>query len=111
MVTGDDRRIELSVSDYGQIRALHEWLDRVPEVSVQRVAGVPSGGQLGAQDILIAIASSGGLIAAIHVIPEFLKARRSNITITVTANGKKFSVASSNVKDVIPILERTLNER
>lgn len=110
MGTGDDGRIELTVSD-GQIAALHGWLDGMPGVSVRRVAGMPDAGDLGVQDILIAVASSSGLIAVIRVIPEFLKARRSNITITATIDGKKFSMTGSNVKDVMPILERALNER
>ncbi len=111
MGAGDFDHIELSVSDYGQIAALHEWLSSVPGVSVRRVAGIPGPGELGALDVLVAVAGSGGLVAAIRVIPEFLKARRSSITVNATVNGEMFSITASNVESVMPILERALNER
>lgn len=111
MGSEDYDRIELAVSDYEQIGALQEWLEAVPGVSVSRVARIPNAGHLGALDVLIPIASGGGLVAAIRVIPEFLKARRSNLTITATIGGEKFSITVSNAKDVMPILERALNER
>jgi NAD(P)-dependent dehydrogenase (short-subunit alcohol dehydrogenase family) len=111
MGTGDHDQIELSVSDYGQIAALHEWLRSVPGVSVRRVVGTLEAGELGALDVLVAVAGSGGLVAVVRVIPEFLKARRSSITINATVNGENFSITASNVESVMPVLERALNER
>ena len=111
MSSGDNDRVELSVSDFGQIGSLQEWLSSVPGVQVQRIAGPASPGELGTLDVLTVLAGSGGLVAAIRVIPEFLRSRRSSLSITATINGQKFSVTANNVKDVMPILERALNER
>ena len=107
----DYGQVELCVSDYGQIAALHDWLNSVPGVHVRRVAGMPGSGELGVPDVLVAVAGSSGLVAAIRIIPEFLKARRSNISITATIGGEKFSITASNVEDVMPILERALNDQ
>jgi hypothetical protein len=104
-------RAEFSVSDYGQIGSLYEWLRSVPDVQVDRIPGTPGEREMGAVDVLTVLAGSGGLIAAIRVIPEFLKSRRSSISITVTVNGEKFSVTASNVKDALPILERAIRDR
>jgi hypothetical protein len=106
-----DGRAEFSVSDYGQIGLLHEWLRSVPGVQVDRIPGTPAAGEMGAVDVLTVLAGSGGLIAVIRVIPEFLRSRRSGISVTVTVNGEKFSITASNVKDVLPILERAIRDR
>jgi Effector Associated Constant Component 1 len=111
MKAGGYSSIELAVSDYGQITALYDWLSSVPDLSVRRVAGIPGAGELGVLDVVVVVAGSGGLVAAIRVIPEFLKARRSSITITATIGGEKFSITASNVKDVMPILERAVDDQ
>jgi Effector Associated Constant Component 1 len=109
MGTGSASEAEFAVSDYEQISSLHEWLGSVPGAQVNRVPATPRPGELGAVDVLTVLAGSGGLIAAIRVIPDFLRSRRSNVSITVTLKGKKVTVTASNINDVIPILERTIN--
>jgi hypothetical protein len=96
--------VEFSVSDYGQLRSLQEWLSEIPGTRVQRTAGAPGAGELGALDVITVLASSSGLIAAIRVIPEFLKARRSSLSVTAKVHGKEFSINASNVKDLMPII-------
>lgn len=111
MRANGDGRAEFSVSDYGQIGSLYEWLRSVPDVQVDRIPGTPGEREMGTVDVLTVLAGSGGLIAAIRVIPEFLRSRRSSISITVTVNGEKISVTASNVKDALPILERAIRDR
>jgi hypothetical protein len=102
---------EFSVSDYSQIGPLHEWLKSVPGIQVDRIPGVPGDREMGAVDVLTVLAGSSGIIAAIRMIPEFLRSRRSDISITVTVNGEKFSITASNVKDTLPILERAIRDQ
>jgi hypothetical protein len=65
---------------------------------------------MGALDVLSVVAGSSGLVAVLRMMPEFLRARRSGLSITATVNGEKFTMTASNVKEVIPILERMLND-
>jgi hypothetical protein len=104
-------RVEFLVSDYSQIGSLYEWLRSAPGVQVDRIPGSPEPGEMGAVDVLTVLAGSSGVIAAIRVVPEFLRSRRSSISITVTVDSEKFSVTASNVKDVLPILERAIRDR
>jgi len=101
--------IEVSVSDQSQLRALHDWLRAIPAVSVARRSGDPGSGELGTLDYLTVLASSGGLIAAIKILPEFLRSRRAGLSITVKAKGKEVSIDATNVDDVMPILRSVLD--
>jgi hypothetical protein len=60
-------------------------------------------------DVLTIAASSSALIAAIKILPEFIRSRRSGFHIDVTVKGKSFTIDASNVGDVLPILERLLD--
>lgn len=102
--------IELAVSDYGQIGSLESWLSSVSGVEVLRSAGSPRSGEMGALDVLTLVASGSGLVAVCRMIPEYLRSRRSNLSITATVKGEKFTISASNVDDVMPILERLLDD-
>ncbi|WP_345578518.1 effector-associated constant component EACC1 [Streptomyces prasinosporus] len=105
-------RVELAVSRQGELKSLQTWLDlaAVPGVEVRRVPGAPGPGEQGALDVLTVLATSTGLIAAIRVLPQFLRARRSDLSVTVAVRGKKLTVDARNVEEVMPILERLLDE-
>ncbi len=103
--------IEVSVSDPAEIGALYDRLRQFTELQVSRTAGRPEPGQLGGTiDAITAVGSSSGLVAAITTIPAYLRARRSGITVKTTVNGKKFTLTVDNVDDVMPIIERLLDE-
>lgn len=104
------QRIELSVSEPSELRPLAEWLRAADGVRVARVAGTPRAGGLGTLDVLVVLASSGGVVAAIRVLPEFFRSRRSGLSITMTVKDKPFTLNATNVDDVMPILERLLDE-
>ncbi len=104
------REFEVSVSDQSQLRALRDWLHGVPAVSVTLRSGVPGPGEQGALDYLTVLASSGGLITAIKIFPEFLRSRRAGLTIRVKAKGKEVTLNATNVDDVMPILRKVLDE-
>jgi hypothetical protein len=112
METGNDTyNAELTLSDYAEIGSLQEWLSSTPQVQVLRRVGRSRVGEQGALDVLEVVAGSSGLVAAFRMIPEFLKSRRTSLSITTTVKGKQFTLRASNVDDVIPILERLLNDQ
>jgi hypothetical protein len=97
------------VSDPGQLRPLAEWLSAVGQVRVERKPGQPGPGQQGVVDVLTVLASSGGLIAALKVLPQFIRSRRSGFHIEATVNGEKFILDATNAdKDFQPLVERLL---
>src|SRR5262245_7248116 len=99
----------LSVSDQAELRPLREWLSSVPEAVVRQEAGTPAAGEQGVLDYVAVLASSGGLIAAIRVLPAFLRARRPELTVTMKLRDKEFTVDAKNVDDVLPVLEKLID--
>lgn len=110
MDAGATQSIELQMSDPGELTGLERWLDLVSGIEVARVAGRPGSGEQGALDVLAVLAGSSSLVAAMRVLPEFLRARRSNLSITVSVNGKQVQMEATNVDEVMPILERLLDD-
>jgi hypothetical protein len=102
--------IQVGVSDPAQLPSLTAWLTTSGQVQVKRVPGRPGPGELGAMDVLTIVASSSALIAAFRVLPEFIRSRRSGFHIEVTVKGKSFKVDATNVVEVLPILERLLDD-
>lgn len=104
------RHAELSVSDYSQLGSLLEYLtSAAPQVRVSRIAGQPGVGGQGALDVVAVLASSSGLVAAIKVLPEFLRSRKTGLSITMTVNDKPFTLTATNVDEILPILDRILD--
>lgn len=101
--------VQLAVSDPAQLSSLTRWLTAAGQVQAKRVPGRPGPGELGAIDVLTIAASSSALIAAVRVLPEFIRSRRSGFHIEVTVKGKSFTIDASNVVDVLPTLERLLD--
>jgi hypothetical protein len=102
--------LEMAVSDPSQMAALRNWLDGQPDVEVTVTPGVPGPGEQGALDVLSVLAGSSGLITAIKVIPEFIRSRRAGFRIETTVRGERFVLDATNVKDVLPVIERLLSE-
>lgn len=101
--------VHLAVSDPSQLPALTGWLTAARQVQADRIPGRPGPGEQGAMDVLTIVASSSALIAAIRVLPEFIRSRRSGFHIELTVKGKTFVIDASNVADILPILERLLD--
>jgi hypothetical protein len=89
---------------------LRDWLHANPAVTVTQRPGSLGAGEQGALDYLTVLASSGGLIAAIKILPEFLRSRRAGITITLKAKDKEITLDATNVDNVMPIVRRILDE-
>ena len=103
--------IALAVSDQSQIASLREWLGEIPQVNVRLTPGQPGPGEQGAVDVLTILASAPALIAAIKVLPDFVRSRRSGFRIETTVRGKKFVVDATNSEDFLRVIERLLDER
>jgi hypothetical protein len=102
--------LELAVSDQSQLPVLREWLRGQQGVQVTVMPGMPGDGEQGALDILTVVAGSSGLVAAIKILPDFIRSRRSGFHIETTVRGKALVLDASNVEDVLPLLERLLDE-
>lgn len=106
----EPKGIELSVSDYAQIGSLEELLRLTPGLHVSRIPGQAAPGEQGTLDVITVLASSSGLVAAVRMLPEFLRSRRSGLSITTTVRDKVVVLKATNVDDVMPILERLLDD-
>ena len=103
---------ELSVSDYSQFSSLVDYLRlAVPEARLSRRSGRPGFAEQGALDVITVAADSSVLVALVNVLPAFLRSRKANLSVTVTAKGKKLTVTADNAEEVIPVLDRFLNDQ
>jgi len=102
--------IELTVSDPSQMLLLRDWLRGQPGTDVAVTPGQPQQGELGALDVLVVLASSTGVLGALKTLPEFIRSRRSGFRIEMTVRGERFVLEATNVEEVMPILERLLDE-
>jgi hypothetical protein len=103
-------RVVLSVSDQSQLGWLEDFLGwAIPDVSVSRIAAQPGAGEQGALDVLAVVAGSSGLVAAVKVLPEFLRSRKTGLSITMTVDGQPFTLTATSIDEVMPILERLLD--
>jgi membrane-associated two-gene conflict system component 1 (EACC1) len=108
--SGERHEVELAVSDPAQLSSLRDWLRGQPDVSVAVTPGTPGPGEQGALDVLTVLAGSSGLVAAIKVLPEFIRSRRSGFRIEATVRGEKLVLDATNVDEVLPVLERLLGD-
>jgi len=102
--------IQLFVSDPAEIGALHARLREVADVEVTRTPGQPGVGQQGVLDWVSVVGSSTALVAALQTIPSYLRARRSGMSVKTKINGKDFTLTLNNVEDVMPIIERLIQD-
>lgn len=97
---------EVSVSDPAELRSLREHLRRIPGVEVSQIPGKPGPGEQGAWDVVQVVAASGGVFAvAITTLPEFIRSRRSDVTITVTSGDRSVTVTATNIDDAMSMVD------
>jgi hypothetical protein len=101
--------IGFALSDQGEFGALLKW---VGEVGAQTtvVPGVPAEGEQGALDSLLMTGGGAALLAAVRMLPEFIRSRRSNVSLTMIVKGEEVTLTADNVPDVLQIVERLLGE-
>ena len=106
----EQRDLVLAVSDQSQLLPLRDWLDGQPGVEATLTPGLPGEGEQGSFDVVTVLAGSSGVVAAIKVLPAFIRSRRSDFHIRTVVKGQKFVLDASNVEDLMPVLERLLDE-
>ncbi|MCC9308141.1 hypothetical protein LN042_13765 [Kitasatospora sp. RB6PN24] len=98
--SGQQRTIALTVSDPAELRSLREHLRRVPGAQVLQVPGRPGPGEQGAWDILEVLVGSSSVVAVvIKALPDFVKSRRSDITVTATSGERSITISKTNAAD------------
>jgi Effector Associated Constant Component 1 len=103
--------VELSVSDLSQLGSLADYLRLMaPDVRVTRRPGQPRPGEQGALDVLMIMANSAVLVATVKVLPEFLRSRRSGLSISMTFRGHPLTITATNIGEVTPIVDRLLDD-
>lgn len=108
--TGNDGSVELSVSDAAELSSLAQWLERGGRARVEWTSAAPNQGELGITDILTAMGSGGALVAAIGVLPEFIRSRRSSFRIEATVKGERFVLDAENADEQVKrMAERILD--
>lgn len=106
----DGEEISLAVSELAELGVLRAWLSQVSQLELEIAPGTPGPGEQGVQDVLTVLASAPALIAAVKVLPEFIRSRRSGFRIEATVRGRKFVVDATNSEDLLAALERLLDE-
>ena len=109
---GEESRteVELVVSDASLVLKLRDWLREHSSAAVATKAATPGPGELGVLDVVTVVASSSGLVAAIRTLPDFIRSRRAGIRIEVTVHDRRFTLDATNVDDVLPIVEKLLDD-
>ena len=105
----EDSEIMLSVSDQAELSSLVRWLEPMKQVQVVRTPGTPGAGEQGALDVLTVLGSSQVLITAITILPDFIRAKRSDFKVPATLNGTEYSIDAKNVEDVTETMKRILD--
>ena len=107
--TSGQDEIRFEVSDPAQLSTLQQWLRQGP-ADVRITPGVPGPGEQGAADLLSVLAGSSGLVAAIKILPEFIRSRRTGFHIETTVRGEKFVIDATNAEAILPVIEKLLGE-
>jgi hypothetical protein len=113
MGQADPGAAELSVSDYGQLGPLADYLRlAAPEVRVTRTSGQAGRGEQGALDVLTIAADSSVLVAVVNVLPQFLRSRRPGLSATVTVEGnrRRLTVTADDARDAVGLVREFLDE-
>lgn len=106
-----DKSIKLSISDHSALHGLADHLSYVaPSAQISVVPGEPGDGELGAEDVLMVVAGSPVLIAAIRTLPEFLRDRRSKPSASITVKDKTVIMTPDDLDDVMQVLDKLLDE-
>ncbi|MCD0444125.1 hypothetical protein LO763_10865 [Glycomyces sp. A-F 0318] len=99
----------ISVSDQAELRSLREHLRRIRGAQVEQVAAEPEAGALGSGELLqIAVPAAGLLAVVVRTLPEFIRSRRSSVSVTVETADWNVTVSGENLDDVESVIKRVL---
>lgn len=102
--------IALLVSEQAELRSLREHLSRNSLLAVQQRAGTPGPGEQGVWDFLQVTAATGGvMVAAIRTLPDFIRSRRTDVSLTVTTDDREIVITATNAEDALRLMEKALH--
>lgn len=77
---------------------MSRWLDR-DGVQVAKVAVAPEDGTLGLPDILALVGGGSTVVAALKVLPEYIRSRRPSFRVEATVNGERLILDAKNADE------------
>jgi hypothetical protein len=104
--------VTVSISDPTELRSLRNHMADAPGVAVSRATGAAGDGELGAWDVLqVAAAGGGAIVVAIKMIPEFIRSRRRDVSVTVKIDGdrREVVITAANAEDAVRLIEKAMN--
>lgn len=102
--------VALSVSDQAEISSLRAHLHRNRDIAVEQRAGAPGPGEQGIWDFLQVTAATGGLlVVAIRTLPEFIRSRRTDVSVTVKKGDQEVVITAANAEDALRLMEKALD--
>jgi hypothetical protein len=103
--------IEIRVSDPAELAALRGRLQAQPGIEVRQCAGEAAPGEQGVADFLQVTAASGGaVVVAIKTIPEFIKSRRRDVSVTVRKDDQEIVVTAASADEALKLLDKVVND-
>lgn len=94
-------RVELFSSDPAELAGLSRWLEGSGSAQVELTPATPAPGELGAADVLATMGSSGAVVAAIQVLPGFIRSRHPSLRIEATIKGERFVLDAKNADEQV----------
>jgi Effector Associated Constant Component 1 len=110
MDSTERKRARLTLSDHSQLRALRDFLSwAAPGARVLQIPLRPVPGERVALDMLTLLATSSGLVAAVKILPEFLRSRDAALAVTITIEDTSVTLTATNVNEILPVLTQLLD--
>ena len=101
--------VRIAISDPRELPALDDLLGSVHGLSVEREGQPPDEQELGASDILVGVASSSAVVAMIKILPEFLRARRADITVKIRLRDRDIDIKADSAEHAAALIRQALD--
>jgi hypothetical protein len=103
--------LEIRVSDQAELAALRARLQAHPGVDVRQCAGESGPGEQGVGDFLqVAAASGGAIVVAIKAIPEFIRSRRTDVSVSIKEGDREVVITAANADDALKLLDKATDD-
>jgi membrane-associated two-gene conflict system component 1 (EACC1) len=110
MELADSGTAQITISDpayLGSLQGLLQWA--APGVRVLPVPAAPGPDGSGDLPALALTASTGGLAAAVTIVPEFLWSRPAGLAVTISARGDAVTLTAATLGEGLAAAQRLLD--
>jgi hypothetical protein len=97
----DRKRAALTLSHRSELRALRDYLGWA--ATGVRVLQLP-GQERAVLDQLTLLATSADMLTAVKLLPEFLRSRRTAMSVTIIIGGTPVTLTTANLDEVLPAI-------